>query len=421
MYTSCPECGTVFRIATNDLRVAEGYVRCGHCSATFNAVATLSDEPPHSATLISRPEPEPPIPPADVAVAARSDDTLEFNIPEGNWSDFFRGDELSEGRQEPPDLPAADTDTDTDTDTEATDTSLEPPAPDVDDDWQALLDEVQDAAATDSVYIIETDTLPDVPEESVPADTPWDEPALEATRTPAPLPVDFAANLTPDHTAADADAGGLGSDVDPDNGQATPETPNEPGEHPPFAWTPPDRVGTDPPRRRWVFAAGSALLAVALIIQVLHQRRDELATNPAFTEALQRVYGALKIPLWPAWDLRAYEIRNYEAVADRSSRGALDILARIAVVGDNRVGLPLVRVTLTDRFGQPMGSRVLKPDEYLGKNSRPREPVSPGTLIPVEIRLKDPGTDAQGFDVDICLMNQRDGMTCQSEREPFAR
>ena len=68
-----------------------------------------------------------------------------------------------------------------------------------------------------------------------------------------------------------------------------------------------------------------------------------------------------------------------------------------------------------------MGSRVLKPDEYLGKNSRPREPVSPGTLIPVEIRLKDPGTDAQGFDVDICLMNQRDGMTCQSEREPFAR
>jgi hypothetical protein len=146
-----------------------------------------------------------------------------------------------------------------------------------------------------------------------------------------------------------------------------------------------------------------------------------LATNPAFTAPLQRVYGALGIPLWPAWDLRAYEVRNYEAVADRSSRGALDILARIAVVGNDRVGLPLVRITLSDRFGQPLGSRVFGPDEYLGENPPPREPVSPGTLIPVEISLKDPGTDAQGFDVDICLMSQRDGMTCQSEREPFAR
>ncbi|TFG87824.1 MAG: DUF3426 domain-containing protein [Chromatiales bacterium] len=421
MYTSCPECGTVFRISTNDLRVAEGHVRCGHCSATFNAVAPLSDEPPRSATRVSPTEPESLTPPVDVAGAAHGDDTLEFNIPEDSWSNFFTGDVLSRGRQEPviAEMPAEPVDLPA-TDPESTDAPPEPPPPEVDDgDWQALLDEVQDDnAATDSVYVIETDPPEDVPED-VPAQTPWDEPALEATRTPAPLPVDFMANLALDRTAADFEVPGSG--VDPDDGQTTPETPDEPATHQPFAWTPPEPVATVEPRRRWVYAAGTALLAVALIIQLLHQRRDELATNPAFTEALQRVYGALEIPLWPAWNLQAYEIRNYEAIADRSSRGALDILARIAVVGDDRVGLPLVRVTLTDRFGQPLGSRVFEPDEYLGKNSRPREPVSPGTLIPVEISLKDPGTDAQGFDVDICLMNQRDGMTCQSEREPFSR
>jgi predicted Zn finger-like uncharacterized protein len=101
MYTSCPECGTVFRITTNDLRVAEGHVRCGHCSATNNAVATLSDEPPPSATLAEPPEPESLAPSVEVAAVARDDDTLEFNIPEDNWSKFFREDVMSRGRQDP--------------------------------------------------------------------------------------------------------------------------------------------------------------------------------------------------------------------------------------------------------------------------------------------------------------------------------
>ncbi|MDH4021867.1 MAG: zinc-ribbon domain-containing protein [Gammaproteobacteria bacterium] len=435
MYTSCPECGTVFRITTQDLRVAEGHVRCGHCSATFNAVASLSDALPPDAVAVPPPEPAATTPPVGVQATAHRDDTLEFDIPEGNWSSFFRDELLSKNRQEPliadspaeptgsVDLPAEDRD--------SLAAPPEPPAPDADDDddWQALLDEVQDEvqddnAVTDSVYIIDADTPQEMPEQSVPepsapAGNPWDESAVEATGTPAPLPADFAATLTGGGTAADTDR--PGSDADRDGGRTAPEMPDGPATYPPFAWTPPERIAAVKPRRRWIYATGSLLLALTLVIQLLHQQRDELATNPSFTEPLQRVYGALGIPLWPAWDLRAYELRNYEAVADRSKRGALDILARIVVVGDDRVGLPLVRVTITDRYGQSMGSRVFGPDEYLGKNARLREPVSPGTLIPVEISLKDPGRDAQGFDVDICLISQRDGMTCQSEREPFAR
>jgi hypothetical protein len=163
------------------------------------------------------------------------------------------------------------------------------------------------------------------------------------------------------------------------------------------------------------------LAALLLVIQVLHLQRDELATNPSLTEPLRRTYDALGLPLWPAWDLRFYELRASEAVADRSSPGALDILGRIAVVGNDRVGLPLVRVTLRDRFGEPLGSRVFQPAQYLGPNAQLREPVSPGTLIPVEISLKDPGREAQGFDVDVCVMSRRDGITCRSDREPFAR
>jgi hypothetical protein len=158
-----------------------------------------------------------------------------------------------------------------------------------------------------------------------------------------------------------------------------------------------------------------------LVIQLLHFKRDELATNPALTAAIQRTYAALGLPLWPAWDLRSYELRNSEAVADRSSRGALDILARIVIVGNDNVGLPLVRVTLRDRFSRSIGSRVFQPAEYLAGNPAPREPVPPGTMIPVEISLKDPGPDAQGFDVDVCVLRRREGLLCRADREPFAR
>lgn len=511
MYTSCPECGTVFRLSTHDLRVAEGFVRCGHCSATFNAIATLTDEPPATVTLqqlvlptepqkvpdtgeqvpdtgpdetpAPAPEEPPSLPgfPAEPAARAAppelqaaatyvplpvSDDTLEFDIPEDSWSNFF--DAQAPAPVPPPitaSLPpsgaapddglvaesaaetesAADLETEPKTESESesesefefdagADAEEEPaaPAPDVgtglgsdtvdqaglykalsaetgralddDADWQALLAEVQDDAPPEPVYVIGEAEAPVEPEEVPLPEVAWDESAADDTRAPAPLPADFAPEL-----------------AGPAKHEPMPGANREPSiADRPFIWQPPvppvDRSG-----RHWGYTAGSVLAALLLLTQLLHQQREELATNPTLMEPLRRTYAALGQPLWPAWDLRSYELRTSEAVADRSSPGALDILGRIAVVGNDRVGLPLVRVTLRDRFGEPLGSRVFQPAEYLGRNTALREPVSPGTLIPVEISLKDPGRDAQGFDVDVCVMSGRDGVTCRADREPFAR
>ena len=462
MYTNCPECGTVFRINTTELRVAEGQVRCGHCAATFNALATLVDELPPTVTLqqltlppesgtgptaapeATSPEPEAPpqtgfpsepartlAPPALQSVATYvplpiSDDTLEFDIPEENWSRFFEGtapavvsesqssaEANTEANFDEPRPAQADVGDGIGSETvdqaglyRALSAEGGSPPPDDEADWQSLLAEVQDdEAAPDPVYVISE-------EPALPA-LAWDEPPERNTQAPAPLPEDFATVLPGALEAV--------SEPPPEH-TSEPELASEPlTADRPFLWTPPAAPATVRSGRHWAYTAGSGLLALVLVMQLLHRQRDELATNPALTEALQRSYAALGIPLWPAWNLRAYQLRNSEAVADRSSPGALDILARIAVVGDERVGLPFVRVTLRDGLSRPLGSRVFPPAEYLGKNPRPREPVSPGTLIPVEISLKDPGRDAQGFDVDVCVMSRRDGMICRAEREPFVR
>ncbi len=479
MYSSCPECGTVFRITTNELRAAEGFVRCGNCSATFNAVTTLTDEPPPTVTLqqLSLPtEPVPPAPPdvpdepaepeapvpEEVASAEdsppASSDTLEFDIPEDSWTNFF---DAPPPAPPPPALPPEAADTATSEPEHLAEPAVEmefeaapEPAPAVeeadaapeptaaassevgsgigsdtvdqaglyralaaeagerdgdDEDWEALLGEVgDDDEDPEPVFVIsEEDSPPPVTaiarpeEEPLPDEFPgtpaWDDAVLDDTRAPKPLPADFAADLP----AAPADAEVSVADR-------------------PFVWEPPASLPPEP-RRHWGYAASSVLLVLLLVMQLIHMQRDELATNPTLFEPLQRLYGALGLPLWPAWDLRSYQVRKTEAVTDRSSRGALDILARIDVVGNDRVGLPLVRVTLLDRFDNSLGSRVFQPDEYLGNVARPREPVAPGTQIPVEIRLKDPGAAATGFDVDICVMNKRDGLQCRAGREPFAR
>ena len=46
MYTQCPECLSVFSLDAHTLAQAHGHVICGHCSASFDSIATLTDQLP---------------------------------------------------------------------------------------------------------------------------------------------------------------------------------------------------------------------------------------------------------------------------------------------------------------------------------------------------------------------------------------
>lgn len=80
--TRCPACSTVFRVVQDQLRVSEGWVRCGQCQEVFNALETLFDlgslgaegpaeppvaptpPPPVTAAPVTAPRPASPAPPA---------------------------------------------------------------------------------------------------------------------------------------------------------------------------------------------------------------------------------------------------------------------------------------------------------------------------------------------------------------------
>ena len=41
MITGCPACGTLFKVVPDQLKISDGWVRCGHCSEVFDAAANM--------------------------------------------------------------------------------------------------------------------------------------------------------------------------------------------------------------------------------------------------------------------------------------------------------------------------------------------------------------------------------------------
>ena len=62
MITGCPACGTMFRVVPDQLKISDGWVRCGHCGEVFDASAQLREEPAASRFAEAEPVEPPPAP-----------------------------------------------------------------------------------------------------------------------------------------------------------------------------------------------------------------------------------------------------------------------------------------------------------------------------------------------------------------------
>jgi len=79
LITRCPACGTMFKVVADQLKISEGWVRCGHCGEIFDAASSLREEaetdpaPPASepsAQASAQPPEVPPLWPAEEQTVA---------------------------------------------------------------------------------------------------------------------------------------------------------------------------------------------------------------------------------------------------------------------------------------------------------------------------------------------------------------
>ncbi|HYL71180.1 MAG TPA: DUF3426 domain-containing protein [Candidatus Dormibacteraeota bacterium] len=142
---------------------------------------------------------------------------------------------------------------------------------------------------------------------------------------------------------------------------------------------------------------------LVLFAQIINHQRDALATDPRFSHSLTAMYTALGVQLTPRWDLRAYDVRQLGATVEPGSTGAITVRASIRNAGTRPQPLPLLRVTLQDRFGNRLASRDVQPRDYVPGGTPPTALLARDQRVDAELAFVDPGASAVGFELDACL------------------
>jgi hypothetical protein len=172
-------------------------------------------------------------------------------------------------------------------------------------------------------------------------------------------------------------------------------------------------------QRRFILWLGAAVVsALLLVVQVVHQNREWLAHGP-FGAGMRALYGAMGAPLTVPANLSAYQLRQWGVTGDPDANGTLKVRASILNTAAQLQPYPLLRVTLADRFGKGIGARDFEPSEYVGKPTA--RLLAPGERVDATLQILDPGKNAEGFEIDVCLRSADHRITCANDVAPQAK
>jgi len=170
-----------------------------------------------------------------------------------------------------------------------------------------------------------------------------------------------------------------------------------------------------PRRPAWQYITGIGVLAFVLVLQVLHHNRQDLVLNPTFGPFISKVYGLLNVRLTPRWDLAAYSVKQLGAEAEGNEGSRLRVRLSVQNDSDRVQPLPLVRLTLKDRYNNAVATRDLEPSEYLPPGAAGRRLLDPNQRIDADLNVIDPGKAAVGFEIDACLRAENGTVGCAND------
>ncbi|NNF51236.1 MAG: DUF3426 domain-containing protein [Gammaproteobacteria bacterium] len=175
-----------------------------------------------------------------------------------------------------------------------------------------------------------------------------------------------------------------------------------------------------PPKKttsNWRWAVGAVIAGIALLVQSVHFWRADLAAAPVFGQWLNPVYSSLGAPLPENWDVSAYSVAK-DTVSDYPEvAGALLVNATIANEADRAQPHPLLKITLLDRWGEPIGERFFAANEYLAEMSDASKLIRPGETKLASMLIMDPGAGAVSYGIDACLRDDRNRLVCAHGRD----
>jgi predicted Zn finger-like uncharacterized protein len=417
MYSQCPDCQTRFRVTADELRAARGTVRCGRCGSAFDALARLSDTVPPAA------QEQPPValevtrdviagsePQVHTEYHFTAEDLERVFVEEGKWNEPLlalpRVTELATENApagtEPSAVVVDEQPGGEDITLEGERVSIEAPA-------QAPREQV-DLDSTDELEILRY-----VPDSAYPEEEDED-----AERMIEPVTPRWQAQPEPVVAAPAATVTAAREPV----ATAEPTTPGPPAwESIPLSaqrWrrpvddSEPEAAPRASPWGTLAWTLASLALALVLAGQLIHYFRQDLARHPQIGPPLRVAYERLGLELQPNWDLAAIELRQWGNDADAAARGRMVVRASLT----NRAAFaqphPILRLELEDRFGATVATRDFEPADYLKNPSQATRLMTPGASSEAELLLADPGKDAVGYRLDVCLRESPALLRCAS-------
>jgi hypothetical protein len=212
---------------------------------------------------------------------------------------------------------------------------------------------------------------------------------------------DFGASMNSDAAAAEASgtrdsplqqAAALGAELDAEDGIVASPAPHRSG-----------------------WSAGCAVLVLLLALQAINHWRDALAATPTWSAPISRLYAGIGVPLDPHWNLAAYDIRQQGAASDPGDSRVIHVRLSVANREQRPQPVPMLRLTLLDRYGKAIAARDLSPAEYWPAGHPARAFLAADERIDSEVAVRDPTADSASFELDVCLKSPRGILRCAGD------
>jgi predicted Zn finger-like uncharacterized protein len=446
VYTQCSKCETVFKLSAEVLRAAGGQVRCGNCGEVFNALARLAEDSSAFETgessldletradsileTIVEPQIDRAVAKDDEDFAPQGVEIAQLEVLDWTEEDQARHENAGAGSVGARDSGAQDTKArgidPQDASEDSADRSMEftlPPG-ELDrifvESKKPAPQSVPQPAPQSVPQPAPQSVPPTVPEHAVP---PTARPPLRVREPPPPPEPDSDGELPPHPESAVANAAPVSNRL---SGLDVPEHVRRDMLDGFEQHVQPASVvrngGGGQLRRPLIWWLGAAIVSTLLLIaQIIQQNREWFTAHAQgpLGAGVRALYGALGAPLPAPANLSAYQLRQWGVTGDPDANGTLRLRASILNAAAQLQPYPLLRVTLADRFGKGIGRRDFEPTEYLGKPTA--RLLTPGERVDATLEILDPGKNAEGFEIDVCLRGVDQRIACQGDAAPQAK
>nr|WP_230940111.1 DUF3426 domain-containing protein [Xanthomonas translucens] len=161
------------------------------------------------------------------------------------------------------------------------------------------------------------------------------------------------------------------------------------------------RAPRQPVRRaapwQWIALTGLGLL---LALQILIADRQRLGADARWRPWVASVCQLLRCSLPPWREPGAFTMLSREVRPLPGRAGTLQIQATFRNDARWAQAWPLLQLSLADADGRTIGSRVLRPQDYLGRTRPEAATLAPGQSAQVTFQVREPAAETAAFSFD---------------------